>query len=127
MWTGLTEAVLDANSVHTFLRDERAGGVVVFVGASRRWTAGRETDLLTYDAYAAMAEAELSRLATGAAERWGAVRVVALHRLGDVPPPEASVIVGAACPHRAEAFAACRWLIETLKSEVPIWKTEHEP
>lgn len=127
IWTGLTEAALDPASVHAFLEDERAGGVAVFVGASRRWTDGRETDLLTYEAYGPMAEAELSRLASEAADRWGAVRVAVLHRLGAVPPPEASVIVGVACPHRAEAFAACRWLIDTLKQDVPIWKTEHEP
>ncbi|MEM6286592.1 MAG: molybdenum cofactor biosynthesis protein MoaE [Bacteroidota bacterium] len=124
LWTGLTEAALDLASVHAFLADDRAGGVAVFVGASRRWTDGRETDLLTYEAYVPMAEVELVRLATEAAERWGAVRIVLVHRLGDVPPPEASVVAGVACPHRAEAFAACRWLIDTLKADVPIWKTE---
>ena len=127
LWTGLTEAALDLASVHDFLANERAGGVSVFVGASRRWTDERETDLLTYEAYRPMAEAELARLATEAVERWGAVRVLVWHRLGAVPPPEASVVVGVACPHRAEAFAACQWLIDTLKADVPIWKTEHEP
>lgn len=127
MWTALTEAALDVPAVHAFLEDERAGGTAVFVGSSRRWTKGRETDLLSYEAYRPMAAAELSRLAEEAVRRWDVVRVALLHRLGDVPPPEASVVVGVSAPHRADAFAACRWLIDTLKRDVPIWKTEHEP
>ena len=74
-----------------------------------------------------MAEADLQRLATEAADRWEVVRVAVLHRLGAVPPPEASVVVGVASPHRAAAFEAARWLIDTLKASTPIWKTEHAP
>ena len=127
VWTGVVERPLRLGDVHAFLSDERAGGTCVFVGTSRRWTGPVETDLLTYEAYAPMAEAELARLADEAVRRWGAVRVAILHRLGAVPPPEASVVVGAACAHRSEAFAACRWAIDTLKETVPIWKTEHAP
>lgn len=126
-WTALSEDPLDLGAVHTFLADERAGGICVFVGTSRRWTDGVETDLLTYEAYGEMAEAELARLAEVAAARWGVVKVAVLHRTGAVPPPEASVVVGVACPHRAEAFEAARWLIDTLKASAPIWKTEHAP
>ena len=126
-WAALTEHPLDLGAVHAFLADERAGGTCVFVGTSRRWTGDVETDLLTYEAYAEMAEPELARLAETAAERWGAVKVAVLHRVGAVPPPEASVAVGVACPHRAEAFEAARWLIDTLKETAPIWKTEHAP
>lgn len=125
VWTGLSHGLLDLGAVHAHLRSERAGGVCVFVGASRRWTDGVETELLTYEAYAEMAEAELERLGLEARERWAAERVVVWHRLGPVPPPEASVVVGVACAHRAEAFEAARWLIDTLKETVPIWKTDH--
>jgi molybdopterin synthase catalytic subunit len=71
-----------------------------------------------------MAACELERLAREAGERWPLVRTVLLHRIGEVESGEASVAVGVACPHRAEAFEACRWLIDTLKAEVPIWKRE---
>ena len=127
IWTALSEHALDLGAVHAFLSDERAGGTCMFVGTSRRWTDGVETDLLTYEAYAEMAEADLQRLATEAAARWEVVRVAVLHRLGAVPPPEASVVVGVASPHRAAAFEAARWLIDTLKASTPIWKTEHAP
>ena len=125
LWTALFDGPLPVDDVHAFLADDRAGGTCVFVGTSRRWTGTVETDLLTYEAYGPMAQAELDRLACEAAARWEAVRVAILHRTGAVPPPEASVVVGVACPHRAEAFEACRWLIDTLKEDVPIWKTEH--
>ena len=126
-WTGLRHDPLPIAAVHRFLTDEKAGGTCVFVGTSRRWTDGAETDLLSYEAYGPMAEAELVRLAKEAESQWDIVRLVLLHRTGDVPPPEASVVVGTACPHRADAFASCRWLIDTLKADVPIWKTEHAP
>ncbi len=124
-WTALAEHPLDLGAVHAFLVDDRAGGTCVFVGTSRRWTDGVETDLLTYEAYAEMAEADLARLAAIAQERWSAVRVAVLHRVGPVPPPQASVVVGVACAHRGPAFDAARWLIDTLKESTPIWKTEH--
>lgn len=126
-WTGLSAETLPVGSVYSFLQDGRAGGVCVFVGTSRRWTGSVETEALTYEAYPPMAEAELDRLARASADRWDAFRVVVLHRTGRVAPPDASVVVGVSCAHRAEAFEACRWLIDTLKHEVPIWKTEHAP
>ena len=80
---------------------------------------------LAYDAYAPMAAKTMRELADEAAGRWPVLKVCLLHRLGEVPPPEASVVVGVACAHRAAAFEACRWLIDTLKAQVPIWKREH--
>ena len=71
-----------------------------------------------------MAEIELGRLAEEASSRWPLARVVVLHRLGAVPSPEASVLCATASAHRAPAFEACRWLIDTLKERVPIWKRE---
>ena len=124
IWSGLTDGVLPVVRVHAFLADERAGGTCVFVGTSRRWTDGVETHALAYEAYGPMADASLADLAAQAAERWDALRVVALHRLGVVPLRQSSVIVGTACAHRDAAFLATRWLIDTLKETTPIWKRD---
>ncbi len=124
VWTELSRQPLAVAEAHAFLTDERAGGTCVFVGTSRRWTDGVETAALEYEAYEPMAQASLASLAGQALERWGAVRVVVLHRLGVVPLAEASVVVGVACAHRKEAFEAARWLIDTLKDSTPIWKRD---
>ena len=130
-WIGLADEPLPLKDAHQFLIDEGAGGVCLFTGVVRRWTDGMETPALSYEAYAAMAQDELVHLADRATARWPIIRSVLLHRTGDVAAGEASVLAGAACPHRAEAFEACRWLIDTLKVDVPIWKsgnpTEHIP
>jgi len=123
-WIQLTEKQLDTGMADQFLRAERAGGITLFVGTTRRFTNGRETVRLTYEAYAPMAGAELQRLADTAADRWPVQKLVLHHRTGEVPVAEASVIVGVACAHRDAAFASARWLIDTLKKRVPIWKRE---
>ncbi len=127
-WCLLTNVPLPVGEAAGWLAAPEAGGLALFVGTTRRWTDGdegrRETDRLSYEAYAPMALAELDRLAAEAAERWPVARCCLWHRTGDVPVAEASVVVGVATPHRAEAFAACRWLIDTLKEHVPIWKRE---
>lgn len=124
MWCALRTDPLPVGEASAFLAAPEAGGLSLFVGTTRRWTEGRETARLWYEAYEPMALAELGRLAAEAAERWPVARCCLLHRLGDVPVAEASVVVGVATPHRVEAFAACRWLIDTLKERVPIWKRE---
>ena len=106
------------------LVDEHCGGQAVFLGTTRRWTDGRETELLEYEAYEPMAHAELRRLVESAVSKWPVRRAVVIHRLGRVDAGEASVLIGVATPHRADAFAACRFLIDTLKARVPIWKKE---
>ena len=124
-WIHLGEAPLDVAAADAFLRTERAGGLTLFVGTTRRWTDGRETLRLAYDAYAPMAIKTMRTLADEAAGRWPVLKACLLHRVGAVPPPEASVIIGVACAHRAPAFEASRWLIDALKAQVPIWKQEH--
>ena len=123
-WIGLAEDPLPLVEAHRFLTDERAGGVCLFTGVVRRWTDDWETAQLDYEAYEKMALAELERLGSEASAKWPVVRLVLLHRLGKVMAGEAGVIVGVACPHRAEAFEACRFAIDTLKQTVPIWKKE---
>jgi len=125
----LTGDPLPVGEASAFLATPEAGGLALFIGTTRRWTdeegaQPRETTQLSYEAYEPMAVAEFTGLAAEAFERWPVARCCLWHRTGEVPVAEASVVVGVATPHRAEAFAACRWLIDTLKERVPIWKRE---
>jgi molybdopterin synthase catalytic subunit len=115
---------LDIGAAAAFLQVPEAGGVALFVGTTRRWTGERETARLEYECYEPMARKEMEALAGEAGRRWPVQRVVLLHRLGVVPLAEASVVVGVSTPHRADAFEACRFLIDRLKQRVPIWKRE---
>ena len=107
------------------VRDPAAGAVVVFLGTTRNRNAGRRVVRLEYEAYGRMAAAEMRRLATEAERRWPIRKVAMAHRIGLVPIGQASVAIAVSAGHRAEAFAACRWLIDRLKAIVPIWKREH--
>lgn len=126
-WVEITASPLPILDVHAFLQDERAGGTALFLGTTRQWTGDVETPWIDYEAYTPMAEDQLQALVSNAFSGWELLRVVVLHRLGRVMPTEASVLIGVASPHRAEAFEACRWLIDTLKVDVPIWKEEAPP
>ena len=109
-----------------------AGGIAVFLGITRAQPAdpGSTKDslgsllALDYQAYEEMAQKEIRRLAVEAAARWPICRLVVWHRLGEVKVGEPSVIIAVSCPHRAEAFDACEFLIDELKKTVPIWKRE---
>lgn len=114
-----------AGEASAYLAAAEGGGIALFVGTTRRITGGRETDKLFYEAHDSMAHSECALLARKAAEKWPVLRVVIWHRTGLVPVGEASVIIGVATAHRGPAFEACRYLIDTLKEDVPIWKREH--
>jgi molybdopterin synthase catalytic subunit len=113
--------------VHDFVTGDPAlGGIVTFQGATRR-DLDREHGAvlrLEYEAYEGMARQQLERLAAEATRRWSAGRVAVIHRIGGVRPGELSVVIAVASVHRKEAFEACRWLIDTLKKDVPIWKKD---
>jgi molybdopterin synthase catalytic subunit len=100
------------------------GGTALFVGTTRSPNQGREVDELEYEAYAEAATPELERIGREVAARHGLGAVYLAHRVGVVPAAEPSVIVAASAPHRAEAFAGCRELIDELKRTAPIWKKE---
>ncbi len=104
-----------------------AGAIVLFLGTVRARTGSAVTEALEYDAYPAMAEREMAAIAREASERWPGCRVAIVHRLGRLAVGEVSVVVAASAPHRAEAFAACRYAIDRLKQVVPIWKREFAP
>ncbi|MBP6443189.1 MAG: molybdenum cofactor biosynthesis protein MoaE [Gemmatimonadales bacterium] len=99
------------------------GALATFVGLVRDHHAGRGVLGLEYSAYGAMAEAECARIVAEAEGQWK-VRVALAHRLGGLTVGEAAVIVVAASAHRDAAFEACRWVIESVKAQVPIWKRE---
>ena len=125
-WVDLFATGLDAGAAVRFVTDARAGGIDLFLGATRAETnaAGHELLALDYEAYASMAIATMRDLAARARARWPIVRLVLLHRTGSVGLGEPSVVIAVSCPHRGDAFEACRWLIDTLKQEVPVWKKE---
>jgi molybdopterin synthase catalytic subunit len=121
----VTRARIDLDRLARAVRDPAAGAVVTFLGTTRDRNAGRNVTRLEYEAFTPMAVREMERLATRAARRWKLCRIAMEHRIGVVPVGEASVAIAVSAGHRAPAFAACRWLIDTLKAEVPIWKREH--
>jgi molybdopterin synthase catalytic subunit len=105
--------------------DRGAGAIVTFLGTTRNANEGRRVVRLEYEAYARMARTEMERLAAQAKRRWPLRKVAMVHRIGVVPVGHASVGIAVSAAHRAEAFAACHWLIDRLKEIVPIWKREH--
>lgn len=123
---GLSAEPLDIAGAIATVSHPDAGGVGVFLGTTRAETnaEGHPLVALDYEAYPEMAAAQLRDLARRARARWPVVRLVLLHRTGRVPLAEPSVLVAVSTPHRAESFEACRWLIDTLKAEVAIWKRE---
>ena len=122
--TGLSSEPLDVGGLVDKIRAPGCGGLVVFEGSTRSPSDGREVVRLSYEAWGARAQAQLDEIAHDARARWNLCGVVAMHRIGDVPIGETSVVVAASAPHRAEAFEAARWLIDTLKATVAIWKKE---
>ncbi len=101
------------------------GALCLFAGVVRDENAGRRVAYLEYEAYEEMALPLMEELAAEARRRWPVTDVRIVHRLGRLEIGEVSVVVAVASPHRGEAFAACRYLIDTLKATVPIWKKEH--
>ena len=126
-WIALTNEVLPADAATAWATSPRAGAVVCFLGVVRDHAEGRDgVTALTYEAYEDAALTRLHEIAAETRRRWPDVeRLALLHRLGHLELSEASVLVVASSPHRAEAFEAARFAIDTLKETVPIWKQEH--
>ena len=104
--------------------DGRFGAIATFVGTVRRENVGRQVAYLEYDAYEPLAVKALGLIAGEVAGHWPAVRLAVQHRTGRLEPGEASLVIAAASPHRAEAFQACRYTIERVKQILPVWKRE---
>jgi molybdopterin synthase catalytic subunit len=116
---------IDVSEIKEDLADPEDGAAVLFEGVVRNNTRGRRTLYLDYEAYESMALNEMEKLAQAALERFKVRDVCLVHRLGRLAIGETSVLIGVASPHRVAAFEACRWLIDTLKKTVPIWKKEY--
>lgn len=121
----LTNDPIDAAKALAAVTSPNCGAVVLFLGTTRKWTQGKETTELAYECYEEMATKELANLEQQARAKWPVERCVIIHRLGIVPLAEASVLVAVSSPHRTAAFEAAKFLIDTLKEHVPIWKKEH--
>jgi molybdopterin synthase catalytic subunit len=120
----LTTEPIDAAQLLDRATSPQAGAVVMFLGTTRELTGDRRTVTLDYEAYGPMAERKLAELEVAARQRWPLVECLIVHRVGRVPLAESSVAIVVSTPHRADAFAAGQWLIDTLKQDVPIWKRE---
>ena len=115
---------IDAAAIVSELKAAADGAVCVFDGVVRDNTRGRRTLSLDYEAYEAMALEQMRALAAESVERFKVRDVALVHRLGQLFVGETSVLIAVASAHRGAAFEACRWLIDTLKTQVPIWKRE---
>jgi molybdopterin synthase catalytic subunit len=126
-WVGLTREPLPVDTVNGWATTPSSGAVVCFLGVVRDHAEGRDgVTGLSYEAYEDVATRRLEEVAAETRRRWPDVeRLALLHRVGDLGLSEASVVVVASSPHRAEAFEAARFAIDTLKETVPIWKREH--
>ena len=118
VWARVTTDPLSVDDLVARVRDPAAGAIVTFHGTTR------EVERLEYEAYAEMAEPRIEAILRDALDRHGLCAAAAEHRVGTVPLTEASVVVAVSAPHRGEAFAGAREVIDRIKAEAPIWKKE---
>jgi molybdopterin synthase catalytic subunit len=116
---------IDTATLRDALTDPAAGGFVAFEGWVRNHHEGHGVTGLEYEAYEALAVSEGEKIIAEAREKFGVASVACVHRVGALDIGEMAVWVGASAPHRDEAFAACRYVIDEVKLRVPIWKKEH--
>ena len=121
----LTQEPIEADAVLRHVHSTRAGAVVLFLGTTREFTGSRQTASLDYECYPEMARARLQGLEAEARRRWSLVECALVHRLGRLGPGETSVAIAVSSAHRQDALEASKWLIDTLKEVVPIWKKEN--
>lgn len=120
----LTHEPIDYFELTESVRSTASGAVVLFLGTVREMTGDHRTEALEYEAYPKMAEAQLLELEAVARSRWPVDQVGIIHRVGRLELGEISVAIAVSCPHRRQAFEAGQFLIDQLKSSVPIWKRD---
>jgi MoaE-MoaD fusion protein len=119
-----TEGPVNLTAVVVAVVDERAGAIATFLGTVRAQSRGRDVIALEYEAYEEMAEEVMAQIAAEVEERYDLCKVAITHRLGRVEVGETSVAIAVSAPHRQDALAACKDVIDTLKERVPLWKKE---
>lgn len=126
-FVAVTPAPLDATALVAALSEcgSRDGAVITFLGLVRNHNLGRAVRFLEYEAYEPLAVRALEQIVREVGDTWAETRLALHHRTGRLEIGEASVVIVAASPHRADAFAACRYAIERVKQMVPVWKREH--
>lgn len=120
----ITTAPLDIGEIARRVVPANCGAIVTLDGFVRKFTKGRETEYLVYEAYEPMALKEMEKLIERAKAQFEIENIGIVHRLGKMEIGETSVVISVASPHRRAAFEACEWLIKELKRTVPIWKKE---
>ena len=120
----IVEGQIDFHEALDAVRSPRNGGLATFYGSTRDNSEGKSVHRLFYEAYKPMAVAKMDEIADQIRDKWGVEDIAMVHRIGEVPIGEVSVFIAAGSAHRVEAFAACRFAIDTLKETVPIWKKE---
>ncbi len=120
----LVDGALDRGAIEAAVTTPEHGAVLVFVGVTRDHFEGRRVVRLSYEAWDEGAITEMRRIGSEIEQRWPGARVAMAHRIGDVPPGEASVVIAVGTAHRAACYEASRYGIEQLKARVPIWKKE---
>ena len=113
----LSESQLSIDETYSYLQDPEAGGICLFVGTIRNKNQNKDVEHLTMEAYSAMAKKQMDRIANEAAEKWPIRKISVAHRTGKLEIGDIAVIIGVCSVHRAEAFKACEWLIDTLKPD----------
>jgi molybdopterin synthase catalytic subunit len=121
----LTRTSIDYHAMTEQVRRGDCGAVVLFLGTVRDLTGDRVTVALDYEAYPAMAEKKMTEIEAETRTRWPLGDIIMEHRIGHLDVGDISVAVAVSCPHRAQAFEACRFAIDRLKELVPIWKKEY--
>lgn len=120
----ITKLPIDTAKVLRSVQDSSAGGTVMFLGTIRNVSEGRAVRGLKYEVYREMAEKRMEEIEREVRRLWPVKRVAMVHRYGDLEVGEVSVAVAVSSEHRAEAFRACRYAIDTIKGSLPLWKKE---
>jgi molybdopterin synthase catalytic subunit len=120
----IADIPLDVEECYRLAHSNDAGGQTVFIGTVRNQTQNKKVVKLVFEAYTPMAIKEMQKISLTLEERWGALKVVIHHRVGELLVGDIAVIIAVSTPHRAAAFEACQYAIDTLKETVPIWKKE---